>query len=193
MSPPQRSDPLGISPPQFTEAWIATRHASSTGSSRVDTPDRVPSEKYRDEGIVHPQPAHQASRPCWIQSIWNFLRWQLFLFVALIIVFIVLFRDCPQDEPEFKPVTRTTTAARLWKNAATPSSTPTPLPSGVLECFQVHQPVLTPSGLTDDRVSSDGSSGTTSVIAPTDPKPSCSLLLMQHSFAYSYGIPFVGM
>lgn len=73
--------------------------------------------------------------------------------------------------------------------ARTPAATPS---SAVLECFQVYQPVLFPSGAVDETVISDGSENTTT-IAPTTPASSCEVLLMEHSFGFSYGIPFVGM
>ncbi|KAF4625881.1 hypothetical protein G7Y89_g12283 [Cudoniella acicularis] len=65
------------------------------------------------------------------------------------------------------------------------SSTP------VLECFQVYQPVLFPSGAVDSTISGDGTDDTTT-IASTEAASSCEVLLMEHSFGFSYGIPFVG-
>jgi hypothetical protein len=73
----------------------------------------------------------------------------------------------------------------LVKDAVSASS------SGVLEVFQVYQPVFTPSGATDETTSDDGSENTTT-IAQTAGSKSCQILLMEHSFAYSYGLPFVG-
>ncbi|KAH8821179.1 peptide N-acetyl-beta-D-glucosaminyl asparaginase amidase A-domain-containing protein [Xylogone sp. PMI_703] len=66
-----------------------------------------------------------------------------------------------------------------------------PTPTGVLEVFQVYQPVLTPEGITDETTSDNGLENTT-VIAPTESVSSCQLLLMEHSFGFSYGMPFVG-
>jgi hypothetical protein len=68
----------------------------------------------------------------------------------------------------------------------------TPTPTGVLEVFQVYQPVLTPQGATDETVLNDGVENTTTIAAATS-SSSCEVLLMDHVFAYSYGIPFVGM
>lgn len=74
---------------------------------------------------------------------------------------------------------------RQTANVTTTSATAA---ATVLEVFQVHQPVLTPSGPTlDDAAASDddetpgGSAGS-----------SCSVVLMDHVFAFSYGAPFVG-
>jgi hypothetical protein len=61
----------------------------------------------------------------------------------------------------------------------------------LLEDFQVYQPVLTPSGATDDTTLDNGSENTTA-IAQTSATSSCQVLLMEHIFGYSYGIPFVG-
>lgn len=53
----------------------------------------------------------------------------------------------------------------------------------VLDCFQVSQPVLTPGG----------PSTNLSKIAEGSPsEEACSVLLMEHVFAFSYGMPFVG-
>lgn len=70
-----------------------------------------------------------------------------------------------------------------------------PLPSAtasVLNVFQVYQPVLTPEGVTDETILGDGAENTTS-LASASPGASCQVLLMEHVFAYSYGLPFVGM
>jgi hypothetical protein len=61
----------------------------------------------------------------------------------------------------------------------------------VLEVFQVYQPVLTPSGATDETILGNGAENTTT-IAQAAASSSCEVLLMDHSFGYSYGIPFVG-
>jgi hypothetical protein len=64
--------------------------------------------------------------------------------------------------------------------------------SPVLEVFQVYQPVLAPSGPTDQTIESDGFSNTTA-IGSTETVSSCTQLLMEYSFGFSYGHPFVGM
>jgi hypothetical protein len=63
--------------------------------------------------------------------------------------------------------------------------------SGVTVDFQVYQPVYTPSGATAETTQANGSENTTAV-AETSATSSCQVLLMQHTFAFSYGIPFVG-
>jgi hypothetical protein len=78
----------------------------------------------------------------------------------------------------------------LVKNAvAVPSATPSS--AAVLEVFQVYQPVLTPSGVTDEATSDSGSENTT-IIASSQAASSCQVTLMVHTFAYSYGLPYVG-
>ena len=62
----------------------------------------------------------------------------------------------------------------------------------VLEVFQVYEPVFSPSGVVDETTSSNGLENTT-IITPTSTVSSCELLLMDYSFGYSYGHPFVGM
>jgi hypothetical protein len=64
--------------------------------------------------------------------------------------------------------------------------------SPVLEVFQVYQPVLAPSGPTDQTIGSSGSSNTTA-IGSADTSASCTQLLMEYSFGFSYGHPFVGI
>lgn len=73
----------------------------------------------------------------------------------------------------------------LVKDAVSASS------AGVLEDFQVYQPVFTPSGATDETTTANGVENITT-IAQTAGSSSCQVLLMQHSFAFSYGLPFVG-
>ncbi|KAI1190235.1 peptide N-acetyl-beta-D-glucosaminyl asparaginase amidase A-domain-containing protein [Nemania serpens] len=86
-------------------------------------------------------------------------------------------------------------------SATTSAPTPTPTPTRpALECFQVAEPVLTPSGVTRrdsshlpalasaDQIpieAEDGRGGSSSS-AP------CAVVLMEHTFANSYGAPFVG-
>jgi hypothetical protein len=57
-----------------------------------------------------------------------------------------------------------------------------------LWCFEVHHPVLLPSGPTvDERQAAAHSS-----MAFDRGASSCDLVLMKHSFANSYGNPFIG-
>ncbi|GAW23890.1 hypothetical protein ANO14919_134670 [Xylariales sp. No.14919] len=77
--------------------------------------------------------------------------------------------------------------------ASITASAPTPL-----ECFQVAEPVLTPLGATRRDTSQPPA------LAPADQKPieaaadsagassPCAVVLMEHTFANSYGAPFVG-
>ncbi|KAI1114297.1 peptide N-acetyl-beta-D-glucosaminyl asparaginase amidase A-domain-containing protein [Nemania sp. NC0429] len=89
--------------------------------------------------------------------------------------------------------------------SATTSSVPTPTPTParpLLECFQVAEPVLTPSGVTRrdsshlpalapaeqvpiEAVSEDRGDASSS-LSP------CTVVLMKHTFVNSYGFPFVG-
>ncbi|KAI2466659.1 hypothetical protein F4781DRAFT_405008 [Annulohypoxylon bovei var. microspora] len=58
----------------------------------------------------------------------------------------------------------------------------------VLECFQVSQPVLSPNSLSSTSTASNGLRAE----AEDDPDNSCSAVLMDHVFGFSYGKPFVG-
>ncbi|KAH9223501.1 peptide N-acetyl-beta-D-glucosaminyl asparaginase amidase A-domain-containing protein [Leptodontidium sp. 2 PMI_412] len=78
----------------------------------------------------------------------------------------------------------------LVKDAVPATAAPTPT-SGVLEVFQVYQPILTSAGVLDETALEDGLESVDS----TDQAPvttSCETLLMEHSFGFSYGKPFVG-
>ncbi|TVY45016.1 Peptide-N4-(N-acetyl-beta-glucosaminyl)asparagine amidase A [Lachnellula occidentalis] len=118
--------------------------------------------------------------------IWN--RSLLLSFAACCIGLLWIFSDCLVASHGGHHEA-TSTSLDLARNAArTPAATPS---SAVLECFQVYQPVLFPSGAVDETVMSDGSENTTA-IAPTTTASSCEVLLMEHSFGLSYGKPFVG-
>jgi hypothetical protein len=164
----------------LTEAVIAGSRRASPGSGRVDTAaDCTRSEKDQRETGTHPLDIHrEASGFHWIQALRKDSRLKLLLLLAFLIAGFVSFEDGSSDGPE---IVTSAIPPKLWKNAAVALSTPTPLPSGVMQVLQVHQPVLTPSGLTGD---TDPSS--------TPVGENCTVLLMEHSFAWSYGIPFVG-
>lgn len=71
------------------------------------------------------------------------------------------------------------------------SSVPAAAPT-VLECFQVAQPVLMPGGVTySPPASGDGSSAGSEEERPP-PTESCTVVLMQHTFGWSYDKPFIG-
>lgn len=94
---------------------------------------------------------------------------------------VISSHDDPDDPPAGPGVGAPVVLRRQSANVTTTSATAT---ATVLEDFEVHQPVLTPSGATlDDGDSTGGSSSAES---------SCSVVLMDYVFAYSYGTPFVG-
>jgi len=110
--------------------------------------------------------------------------------IAMSGVLILGVQDCFAQDTRTEFAVSPVRAYRLVKDAiqtslATPAAT-------VLECFQVYQPVLFPKGAVDQVVASDGSENTT-IISPTASNSSCQVLLMEHTFGFSYGIPFVGM
>lgn len=72
-------------------------------------------------------------------------------------------------------------------SSAAPAAAPT-----VLECFQVAQPVLTPRGATySPPADGHGSNAATGDGRPP-PDESCTVVLMEHTFAWSYDKPFIG-
>ncbi|KAI1329030.1 peptide N-acetyl-beta-D-glucosaminyl asparaginase amidase A-domain-containing protein [Xylariaceae sp. FL0255] len=90
-------------------------------------------------------------------------------------------------------------AAAPAVTSTTTTAAPTTTPP--LECFQVAEPVLTPSGLSRRDISSPP----TAVAGAVDQKPIainvdvetksssvCAVVLMEHDFSNSYGAPFVG-
>ncbi|PQE32129.1 Peptide-N4-(N-acetyl-beta-glucosaminyl)asparagine amidase A protein [Rutstroemia sp. NJR-2017a WRK4] len=111
---------------------------------------------------------------------------QLIFFALLCccLPFLWLLRPCsPEDVTDSYP------DYHLVKHSApVPAATPS---SAVLEVFQVYQPVLTPKGVTDETAIDNGVEETTT-IASTSEATSCKVLLMDHSFGYSYGMPFIG-
>ncbi|CZT45131.1 related to peptide-n4-(n-acetyl-beta-d-glucosaminyl) asparaginase amidase N [Rhynchosporium secalis] len=64
--------------------------------------------------------------------------------------------------------------------------------ANVLEVFQVHQPIHTPSGVLNETVLDDGPSSALPPFSGLLATGSCETLLMEHSFGFSYGKPFVG-
>jgi hypothetical protein len=135
----------------------------------------------------------QNSRPRGSGSTVNRTKIILSALLGTSIALIWLFRNCfPLNTWEDDAVPAATLSTAALVKDAVPVSSPTVSPTGVLECFQVYQPVLTQSGATDETVLNDGSEST-AVIAPAVSANSCQILLMEHSFGFSYGMPFVGM
>jgi hypothetical protein len=105
--------------------------------------------------------------------------------------FLWLLRDCiPRPDSVVATLSTTISKSHLEKYAAV--TPPPPANSSVLDVFQVYQPVLTPSGPTDEVILGDGAENTTT-IASASSGASCQVVLMEHVFALSYGQPFVGM
>lgn len=115
-------------------------------------------------------------------------RFLLLIFVGCCL--ILLITDCLVTRSWTK-VAPANLSFPLTKNDAVASSAATPSPTGVLDVFQVYQPVISPSGATAEITMENGSENTSS-ISPTTTLQSCQLLLMDHSFGNSYGMPFVG-
>jgi hypothetical protein len=62
--------------------------------------------------------------------------------------------------------------------------------TNILDVFQVHQPVFTPSDTFRKASLQNGRAGTAATMAMSS--RACEAVLMEHSFGFSYGQPFVG-
>lgn len=78
---------------------------------------------------------------------------------------------------------------RQWKLEAIPASSTSPPPT-VLEVFQVHPPVLIGPESAPETLQEPSDHDHGSITSSTK---DCHVLLMNHSFGFSYGKPFVGM
>jgi hypothetical protein len=129
----------------------------------------------------------------WKFSRINGWRWKLpaLVFVGCCVCLRWMLTDCTPTRVWKEPEAYPGAYQHLIKNAVASSSAAS-TPTGVLQVFQVYQPVLAPQGAVDETVLSDGQESTTT-IASASSSSSCEVVLMDHEFAYSYGIPFVGM
>lgn len=121
-------------------------------------------------------------------------RWSIFLAVSLLGLLALIWLR-PERQALVIPIPISHEAVRATKSLVKhqeSSTTSAPAATGsVLECFQVAQPVLTPNGASYQSTAEDGSTLMTD-IAATSSSDSCSVLLMDHVFASSYGMPFIG-
>ncbi|KAG4429615.1 hypothetical protein IFR05_014905 [Cadophora sp. M221] len=151
----------------------AASTAASTGPTTAKRIPLVQREATISHGILYP--------------VHSFKAFALALLISCAIL-IWLFVECV-------PVIDWQTATskppfNLVKDAVPAPAAPTPT-SGVLEVFQVYQPIFTTAGVLDETVLEDGLESADSI----DQAPvsrSCETLLMEHSFGFSYGKPFVG-
>lgn len=105
----------------------------------------------------------------------------LSLLVGSCLILLWIFRGNPLGTSSKSDWTRSThsePSIQLLKNQA---SSPVPSATGVLECFQVYQPLPTHEAV-DEATTRD---------APITPT-SFEVTLMEHDFAFSYGVPFIG-
>ncbi len=116
----------------------------------------------------------------------------IFILVAFGTVILSLWSISNEIDAEAEGYGIPSEISNLVKDAVlTSSSSSAPASTSTLEVFQVYQPVLSPSGAIDETVSSDGTENTTT-ISQTAAKSNCEALLMEYSFGWSYGMPFVG-
>lgn len=121
-----------------------------------------------------------------------------FSVVLIAIVGYVSYIYTPENERDAMEIVMRAEAKafRLVKDDA-PAITTIPLTSATpqspfQEVFAVYAPVLTPEGVIDSTINSTGSSETSLIDAAAD-LTSCTQVLMVHDFAFSFGLPFVGM
>ncbi|KAI0144241.1 hypothetical protein F4776DRAFT_653526 [Hypoxylon sp. NC0597] len=116
------------------------------------------------------------------------LRFKLTLALLGLVSFIwftrIDFRFWFLGSPSFKQIVR----SELEHVQGSPTTISSADTRTVLECFQVAQPVLGPNG----PISQSTVSNETKIAAEVSPNESCSVLLMDHVFGFSYGKPFVG-
>lgn len=92
------------------------------------------------------------------------------------------------EYPKAKHLAVEPTPVAIRQETTTSSATASPT---VLECFQVAPPVLTPNGASYQASESDGSEVFLDAGSSVSSE-SCRVLLMEHTFAWSYGMPFIG-
>lgn len=126
-------------------------------------------------------------RPRRKTSIWNAITLLLVITLAFSVLFIAKSLLLGHE----KTPTRASTTIEALKVTKPRQAETTIGPFPLAEYFQVYQPVLTPSGAVDDTLTSDGNVETTTLVE-SSMSESCSELLMEHVFAFSYGHPFVG-
>ncbi len=164
-----------------TYTTITPRHSSH--QQRVELGARKPCPPYDshdaqiDASYDQPRPSTPIStslQPC---RSWS----RLLCVVVLGIVLALLLLGTTSHS-------RCWTPSRVWSFPALlstalakdvePVVSPAPGLDPLLSVFEVHEPVLVP---TSSNGATNGASG------------GCSVLLMEHSFGFSYGVPFVGM
>lgn len=195
MASAYKSSSIGSNIPLSEECLKDGRDFISTETFDLNPATKTTSEKQQLTwpGVnVKQRSASLGERLKWLKPISNLQILGFLLFGGGLLLLIQNFftRDSPPKTP-VSPFLYLRNNAQVAVAEAVKASAKTSS-SGVLEVFQVYQPVLTPSGPTHQTISSDGSSNTTT-IESTETSSSCTLLLMEHSFGFSYGHPFVGM
>lgn len=131
------------------------------------------------------------------RSIKSWSRNTFFLVLVLIFGYLVYLKSTFDESEVIEKVLDFEKPAFDLVKDGEPTLTSIPLTSATpqspfLEVFQVYQPVLTPEGVIDNTINSTGSAET-GIIDATTVATSCSQVLMVHDFAFSFGLPFVGM
>lgn len=127
-----------------------------------------------------------------LPSIRNMIRFTFFVAFSTLVGYLLLLYSAEDGRDAMEIVMKPNLVKKDGPTITTiPLTSATPQ-SPFQEVFQVYQPVLTPQGVIDSTINSTGSSET-SLIDATTVATSCSQVLMVHDFAFSFGLPFVGM
>ncbi|KAI0386790.1 hypothetical protein F5Y04DRAFT_242355 [Hypomontagnella monticulosa] len=145
--------------------------------------------KPRPSEVALPNPAIQPrdvmagrrKRPGISRGVWPTLKLMSLVLIGLLS--LVWFTQLQGSNARLLVSPSLTQAIRSEVGQPQASPTETRETPTVLECFQVAQPILTPSG---------PSSNVSNIADGSASKGACSVLLMEHVFAFSYGLPFVG-
>jgi hypothetical protein len=152
-----------------------------------DCGDVVISEKELLLPRDHIQQSAQSSTASW-RSKWSF-KLCFVLFLGLLSLVALNLRGCStlSQDVEVYHDEEATPAIKYERADTTTSAAST----ATLEVFAVYPPVLGPDGVLDSTGTEQGTSNTTT-ISPTEAENSCTVILMDYSFGYSYGEPFIG-
>ena len=155
--------------------------SAPTGNAHAYSIEDIKRKQPKPAHPIHPQPKQATENIN--QKNWPFLKYPvrktktILAIAATLVTLIWLLRN---PAVPFRP----------WKMELTPACS-TPPPSTVLEVFQVYPPLLTaPTSATDaipQEPNDHAFHGTTQSVED------CTVVLMEHSFGFSYGKPFVGM
>lgn len=165
-------------------------------SIRVEEDDNNQDDNSEKQGLLSMENnSEHGARP--MQSIRKTARNACLLVLVLIFGYLVYLKSTLDQPPLIEAISEIGESTFDLVKDDEPTLTSIPIVSATpqspfLEVFQVYQPVLTPEGVVDSTINSTGSAETGAIDVSTV-ATSCSQVLMVHDFAFSFGLPFVGM